>query len=64
MASSPITSWQVEGEKVEAVRNFIFMGYNLPLHQLGQILRDRLLLIYLEMVIVGLDPLCNSCLSP
>ena len=26
MASSPITSWQVEGEKVEAVRNFIFMG--------------------------------------
>ena len=26
MASSPITSWQVEGEKVEAVRDFIFMG--------------------------------------
>ena len=23
MASSPITSWQVEGEKVEAVTNFI-----------------------------------------
>ena len=26
MASSPITSWQVEGEKVEAVRDFIFIG--------------------------------------
>ena len=26
MASSPITSWLVEGEKVEAVRDFIFMG--------------------------------------
>ena len=26
MASSPIISWQVEGEKVEAVRDFIFMG--------------------------------------
>ena len=26
MASSPITSWQVEGEKVEAVTNFIFLG--------------------------------------
>ena len=26
MASSLITSWQVEGEKVEAVTNFIFLG--------------------------------------
>ena len=26
MASSPIISWQVEGEKMEAVRDFIFMG--------------------------------------
>ena len=26
MASSPIISWQIEGEKVEAVRAFIFLG--------------------------------------
>ena len=26
MASSPITSWQVDGEKVETVTNFIFLG--------------------------------------
>ena len=26
MAFSPITSWQIEGEKVEAVRDFIFLG--------------------------------------
>ena len=26
MASSPITSWQTEGEKVEAVTDFIFLG--------------------------------------
>ena len=26
MASSSITSWQIEGEKVEAVTNFIFLG--------------------------------------
>ena len=26
MASSPITSWQIEKEKVEAVTNFIFLG--------------------------------------
>ena len=25
-ASGPITSWQVEGEKVEAVTDFIFLG--------------------------------------
>ena len=26
MASGPITSWQIEGEKVEAVTYFIFLG--------------------------------------
>ena len=29
MASSPITSWQIEGEKVEAVTDFIFLGYKI-----------------------------------
>ena len=26
MASSPITSWEIDGETVETVRNFIFLG--------------------------------------
>ena len=26
LASSPITSWQIDGETVEAVRDFIFLG--------------------------------------
>ena len=26
MASSPITSWQIEGEKVETVTDFIFLA--------------------------------------
>ena len=26
MASSPITAWQIEGEKVEVVTNFLFLG--------------------------------------
>ena len=26
MASSPITSWQIDGETVETVSNFIFLG--------------------------------------
>ena len=26
MASSPITSWQIDGETTETVRDFIFLG--------------------------------------
>ena len=26
MASGPITSWQIDGETVETVRDFIFLG--------------------------------------
>ena len=26
MASDPITSWQIDGEKMETVRDFIFLG--------------------------------------
>ena len=28
MASSPITSWQIDGETVKTVRDFIFLGQN------------------------------------
>ena len=27
MASGPITSWQIDGEKVETVSDFIFLGF-------------------------------------
>ena len=29
MASGPITSWQVDGETMETVRDFIFLGFNI-----------------------------------
>ena len=29
MASGPITSWQIEREKVEAVTDFIFLGFKI-----------------------------------
>ena len=29
MASSPITSWQIEGEKVEVVTDFLFLGFKI-----------------------------------
>ena len=31
MASGPITSWQIGGEKVEAVTDFIFLGSKITL---------------------------------
>ena len=30
MASGPITPWQIEGEKVEAVTDFLFLGSKIP----------------------------------
>ena len=29
MASSPITSWQIDGETMEAVTDFVFVGSNI-----------------------------------
>ena len=29
MASGPITSWQIDGERVETVANFIFLGFKI-----------------------------------
>ena len=29
MASSPITSWKIDGEKLEAVTDFIFLGFKI-----------------------------------
>ena len=29
MAFGPITSWQIDGEKVETVTDFIFLGYKI-----------------------------------
>ena len=40
MASSPITSWQIEGEKVEAVTDFIFLGSQIPAVTAAMKLKD------------------------
>ena len=32
MASSPINSWQIEGEKVEIVTDFIFLGSKMTMN--------------------------------
>ena len=32
MASSPTTSWQIDGETVETVADFIFLGFKITAH--------------------------------
>ena len=32
MASGPITSWQIDGETIETVRDFIFLGSRITVH--------------------------------
>ena len=49
MASRPITSWQIDGEKVDAARDFIFWG---PVGLIEQI-KKLLLLIFREETGLG-----------
>ena len=32
IASSPITSWQIDGDKVESVTDFIFLGFKITVN--------------------------------
>ena len=45
MASSPITSWQTEGGKVEAVTDFIFLGSKITVDGDGSLEIKRHLLL-------------------
>ena len=40
MASGPITSWQINGKKVETVADFIFLGFNITAVTLAMKLKD------------------------
>ena len=45
MASGPITSWQIEGEKLEAVTDFLFLGSKITVDgECSQKIRRQLLL--------------------
>ena len=45
MASGPITSWQIDGETMETVRDFIFLGSKLTADgDCGHEIKRRLLL--------------------
>ena len=59
MASGPITSWQIEGGKVEAVTDFIFLGSKIPMDSdCSHEIKRRLLLGRKAMT--NLDSILNS----
>ena len=61
MASGPITSWQIDGETMETVTDFIFLGFKITLdgdcsHGLkGHLLLGRKAITNLDSVLKGRD---------
>ena len=59
MASGPITSWQIAGETVESVTNFIFLGSKITADgDCSHEIKRRLLLV--RKVITNLDSILKS----
>ena len=59
MASGPITSWQIDGETMETVRDFIFLGSKITADgDCSQEIKRRLLLG--RKVMTNLDSLLKS----
>ena len=50
MTSGPITSWQIDGEKVETVTNFIFLGSRISVNADGSHEINRHLLLWRKAV--------------
>ena len=59
MVSGPITSWQIDGEKVEAVTDFIFLGSKITVDgDCSHEIKRHLLLI--KKVMTNLDSILKS----
>ena len=59
MASSPITSWQIDGETTEAVTDFIFLGSKITAYGDGSNEIKRRLLLR-RKVMTNLDSIFKS----
>ena len=60
MASGPITSWQTEGEKVEIVADFFFLGSKITVdgdcsHEIRSLLLGRKAMIILDSALKSRD---------
>ena len=56
MTSSPTTAWQIEGEKVEVVTDFLFLGSKITIdgdcsHEIRSLLLGRKAMINLDSVL-------------
>ena len=66
MASSPITSWQVDGETMETVRDFIFLGSKITAggdcsHEIKRcLLLGRKLMTNLDSILKAETLLCQQ----
>ena len=64
MASSPITSWQIDGKKMETVTDFIFSGSKITLdvdssHEIGRsLLLGRKAMTNLDSTLKSKESLC------
>ena len=59
MASGPITSWQIEGETMETVRDFIFLGSKITVD--GNCSHEiRRHLLFGRKVMINLDSILKS----
>ena len=58
MASGPITSWQIDGETVETVADFIFLGSRITAGDCNHEIKRRLLLG--RKVMTNLDSILKS----
>ena len=60
MASSPITSWQIDGETMETVRDFIFLGSKITtdgdcIHEMKRLLLGRKAVTNLDSILKSRD---------
>ena len=64
MTSSPITSWQIDGDTVVTVRNFIFLGFKITVdgdcsHEIKRyLLLGRKVMTNLDSILKGETLLC------
>ena len=65
MASGPITSWQIDGETMETVRDFIFLGSKITtdgdcIHKMKRLLLGRKAVTNLDTVLKSRDTLLTK----
>ena len=66
MASDPITSWQIDGETMEIVRDFIFLGFKITAdgdcsHEIKRcLLLGRKAMTNLDRILRSRDIICQQ----